>query len=207
MATDDLLERLESWLKEEGLKPKPQDDERAEGHWMLRYPPGPHGHTFAVIKPKGRNLVAVSSFTRVDLGQQQEMQRHLSTDPESWHEWMHDIRLTLTGAMVDWAVHVGGDKEKGESGPLQAFNVSLPIWLDGLSRNELMQSMRRLWLAKLALIHEIKHNYGPGIGKPGPVDDIERKRSGKKEKATSNDQVEVDESGSFGAGFDPSEWA
>ena len=27
---------------------------------------------------------------------------------------------------------------------------------------------------KLGIIHEIKYSYGPGIGKPGPVDDWEK---------------------------------
>ena len=66
----------------------------------------------------------------------------------------------------------------------------------------MMQSLRKLWLAKLTLIHEIKHNYGPGIGKPGPVKDMDRR--GKKGEKSS--QIETDESGTFGAGFDPSEW-
>ena len=51
-----------------------------------------------------------------------------------------------------------GKKPGKES--LQAFNVSLPIWFDGLSKNELMHSLRKLWLAKLTLIHEIKFSYG-----------------------------------------------
>ena len=207
MTQDDLVQKLQDWLAEEGLEPKAQEDDRTEAHWLLRYPPGPHGHMFAVVKPKGRDLVAISSFTRVDLGQQQEMSRHLSDDLETWLEWLHDIRLTLTGSGVDWAIHIGGGKEVMGAGPLQAFNVSLPIWLDGLSKNEVMQNMRRLWLAKLALIHDIKHNYGPGVGKPGPVDDLEKKHQKGFSKKTSADQVETDESGSFGAGFDPSEWA
>ena len=205
MTSEDLVQNIQSWLEAEGLAPKVQEDERTEGHWLLRYPPGPHGHMFAVVKPKGRDLVAVSSFTRVDLGQQQEMTLHIKEDIESWMEWLHDMRLTLTGSGVDWAIHVGSVGDSG-TGPLQAFNVSLPIWLDGLNKNELMQSMRRLWLAKLALIHDIKHHHGPGIGQPGPVDDLEKKRKKSSSKTKSGEQVETDESGSFGSGFDPSEW-
>ena len=50
---------------------------------------------------------------------------------------------------------------------LQAFNVSEPIWFDGLTKNEMMQTIRRLWLSKLGLIHEIKFAFGKGTGKPG----------------------------------------
>ena len=205
MDPKDLVSTIQNWLEEEGLSPKSQKDDRSEGHWLLKYPPGPHGHMFAVVKPKGRDLLAISSFTRVDLGQQQEMTRHVKEDLESWLEWLHDMRLTLTGAGVDWAIHVGSTPNTG-TGPLQAFNVSLPIWLDGLSKNEVMQSMRRLWLAKLALIHDIKHHHGPGIGEPGPVDDIEKKRAKAKKGKSAGEEVETDESGSFGSGFDPSEW-
>ena len=205
MDPEDLVSTIQNWLEEEGLSPKLQKDDRSEGHWLLKYPPGPHGHMFAVVKPKGRDLLAISSFTRVDLGQQQEMTRHVKEDLESWLEWLHDMRLTLTGAGVDWAIHVGSTPNTG-TGPLQAFNVSLPIWLDGLSKNEMMQGMRRLWLAKLALIHDIKHHHGPGIGKPGPVDDLEKKRAKSKKGKSAREEVETDESGSFGSGFDPSEW-
>ena len=104
-----------------------------------------------------------------------------------------------------------GHKGEAKPGPLQAFNVSLPIWYDGLTKNEFMNSLRKLWLAKLALIHEIKYSYGPGVGKPGPVDDwakskAESRKGGAAEPANPPARVEFDEKMSFGSGFDPDEW-
>lgn len=211
---DDLHATLLRWLNEEQLNPKPQNDERALVHWLVRYPPGPNGHAFNIVHPKGRDLIAISSMTRVDAGQQDEMRGHSNAELEEWQDWLHSIRLSLIDGGVDWGIHVGGDKRKGD-GPLQAFNVSEPIWLDGLSKNNMMQALRRLWLAKLGVIHEIKHNYGAGTGKPGPVDDFERKKKEmgqKKSKSNSTQgkvasEVEMDDSGSFGSGFDQSEWA
>ena len=63
---------------------------------------------FAVVLPKGRDLVFVSSMTRVDLGQQEQMKEHMSEEPEVWSEWVHECRLTLmraelTGAFT-WAM-------------------------------------------------------------------------------------------------------
>lgn len=211
---DDLHATILRWLNEEQLNPKPQKDERALVHWLIRYPPGPNGHAFNIVHPKGRDLIALSSMTRVDGGQQSEMKEHANTDLEEWQDWLHTIRLSLIDGGIDWGIHVGGDKRKGD-GPLQAFNVSEPIWLDGLSKNNFMQSLRRLWLAKLGVIHEIKHNYGAGTGKPGPVDDFERRKKAseaKKAEKTANplpphSEVEMDDSGSFGSDFDQSEWA
>ena len=83
-------------------------------------------------------------------------------------------RIRLTSSDLDWVLHVGRRKQ-GVTGPLQAFNLSRPVWLDGLTQNEFMQSMRRVWLSKLSLIHQIKYGFGNGKGKPGPVDDWEGK--------------------------------
>ena len=107
---------------------------------------------------------------------------------------------------VACALHVGHGEQK--PGPLQAFNLSMPTWFDGVTQNEVMQTLRRLWLSKLSLIHEIKFSYGPGVGKPGPVDDWAK--GGPKpgpDSTPSTKQVETDETGGFGTGFDPSEWA
>ena len=80
----------------------------------------------------------------------------------------------------------------------------------------MMHSLRKLWLAKLGLIHEIKYSYGPGVGKPGPVDDWAKKKEAmeaKGAKSTNGEieseqiEIEFDEKMSFGSSFDPSEWA
>jgi hypothetical protein len=104
-----------------------------------------------------------------------------------------------------------GKKKDGVPGPLQAFNLSRPIWFDGLTQNEFMHTMRHLWLTKLALIHKIKFAYGPGVGKPGPVDDwIAKKaqsRGNQPEVHSEVSEIDTDETGGFGRDFDPSEWA
>ena len=109
---------------------------------------------FAVVIPKGRDLLAISSMTRVDQGQQDSMSKLMKNDPEDWKSWMHECRMQLISSGVDWGIHLG-HSAKGRNGPLQAFNVSEPLWFDGLTKNEMMQNLRNLWLAKLGVIHEI----------------------------------------------------
>jgi hypothetical protein len=215
MGTGDAQLNIRQWLKQERLVAKEQKDPRAEMHLLIRYPQGPQGHMFAVVIPKGRDLVAVSSMTRVDEGQQKEMASHMKEDKETWLEWIHDVRLQLIRTSVDWGIHMGHEGDQ-KTGPLQAFNVSLPVWFDGLTKNEFMHTLRRLWLAKLGVIHEIKFTHGPGVGKPGPVDDwVKAKQEGNASPVTSDEvseqsshhEIEFDEKMSFGSGFDPSEWA
>jgi hypothetical protein len=211
MSPEAVVNQLKAWFTEERLTVKAQNDPRAHGHFMVKYPGGKQGHMFAVVVPKQRDLVAISSMTRVDEGQQHEMKSHMEDEDSDWSEWVHESRLHLIRTGVDWAIHMGHEGD-AKPGPLQAFNVSLPIWYDGLTKNEFMNSLRKLWLAKLALIHEIKYSYGPGVGKPGPVDDWAKSkapsRSGSTEDANGTPaQVEFDEKMAFGTGLDPDEWA
>ena len=148
-------------------------------------------------------------MTRVDGGQQDKMKQLMSDDSEEWKSWLHECRMQLIASGVDWGIHLGHGKE-GRNGPLQAFNVSEPIWFDGLTKNEMMQTIRRLWLSKLGLIHEIKFAFGKGTGKPGPVDDWANKKQGGqrigKPAPPKPKQVDIDDSMSFGEGFDPEDW-
>ena len=70
-------QKIRQWLASERLEIRDKNDPRAESHLLVRYPPGPQGHMFAVVLPKGRDLVFVSSMTRVDLGQQDQMKQQM----------------------------------------------------------------------------------------------------------------------------------
>lgn len=208
MSAKEIEARVRAWLAAERLEFKVREDPRADFHLLVRYPPTKHGHVFNVLSPKDRDLLVISSVTQVDAGQQNEMSTHAKEDGHGWEEWLHETRLNLTRGMVDWVLHLG--HVKGSiPGPLQAFNLSLPLWFDGVSQNELMQGLRRLWLTKLSLIHEIKFSYGPGSGKPGPVDDWEKagqRGPPKQDVAEAGDEIQTDDTGSFGSSFDPSDW-
>jgi len=206
----DAASAVREWLRSERLEARDVADQQAMLHLHVRYPPTKQGHVFNVVIPKNRNLVLIYSVTRVDNGQQKEMNSHSVNDPGEWEKWLHEIRIHLTQADLDWVLHVG-KKQEGVPGPLQAFNLSRPVWFDGLTQNEFMHNMRHLWLTKLALIHKIKFGYGSGEGKPGPVDDwIAKKtqsRGNQPQTHSEPTEIHTDETGGFGRDFDPSEWA
>ncbi len=208
MSPDEVEGQVRAWLDSERIEIREQEDPRAQLHLLIKYPQGKNGHMFAIVIPKGRDLLAISSMTRVDEGQQNSMRDLMKTDEEEWKSWMHECRMQLIASGVDWGIHLG-HSGKQRPGPLQAFNVSEPVWFDGLTKNEMMQNLRRLWLAKLGIIHEIKYTFGKGSGKPGPVDDWQdraKKRTGDKPVSQQPKEIHTDESMSFGEGFDPSDW-
>ena len=210
MNSREASDSIREWLNSERLDAREVSDNQALLHLHVRYPPTKQGHVFNVVIPKNRDLILIYSVTRVDDGQQNEMTEQSSGESGDWERWLYDTRIHLTQADLDWVLHVG-KKQNGIPGPLQAFNLSRPIWFDGLTQNEFMHTMRHLWLTKLALIHKIKFAYGPGVGKPGPVDDwIAKKaqsRSNQPQVHSEVSEIDTDETGSFGRDFDPSEWA
>ena len=148
-------ESIRSWLNSERLEAREAQDPQAHIHLHVRYPPTKQGHLFNVVIPKKRNLVLVYSITRVDEGQQDSMKEMGLEDSNEWEKWLHETRIRMTSSDLDWVLHVGRTNND-VAGPLQAFNLSRPVWLDGLTQNEFMQSMRKVWLTKLSLIHQIK---------------------------------------------------
>jgi hypothetical protein len=209
MSPDEAEKLVRTWLASERIEVREQEDPRAQLHLLVKYPQGKNGHMFAIVIPKGRDLLAVSSMTRVDEGQQKSMRDLMKSDDEEWRSWMHECRMQLIASGVDWGIHLG-HSGKERPGPLQAFNVSEPVWFDGLTKNEMMQNLRRLWLAKLGIIHEIKFTFGTGTGKPGPVDDWQDKKTSStrtgRPSAPMPKEIHTDDSMSFGEGFDPSDW-
>ena len=210
MGPSEVEEEIKNWFNSESIELQTHENEKAHFHMQFKFPPGPTGHTFNISMPKNRNLIAISSGTRVDGGQQKNMKKMKLADKRAWVSWLHRIRMTLTQTGIDWVVHLGHENGVRGMGPLQAFNVSEPIWIDGLSQNELMQSLRRLWLAKLSIIHEIKFQFGPGTREPGPVDDWKNKKDSKQRVGRPSPphptEIQADESMSFGDDFDPTDW-
>ena len=43
------VQQIRQWLASERLEIRDKNDPRAEAHLLVRYPPGPQGHMFAVV--------------------------------------------------------------------------------------------------------------------------------------------------------------
>ena len=124
----EVVSLVRKWLDEERLFVKQQNDPRAHAHFLIKYPQGKQGHMFAVVVPKNRDLVAISSMTRVDEGQQNEMTNHMTEDKDGWAEWIHEARLQLINSAVDWGIHMG-HKDNKKPGPSKR---SMLVYQSGL---------------------------------------------------------------------------
>ena len=95
MSPEEAERLVRSWLASERIEIREQEDPRAQLHLLVKYPQGKNGHMFAVVIPKGRDLLAISSMTRVDEGQQSSMRDMMKEDEDEWKNWMHECRMQL----------------------------------------------------------------------------------------------------------------
>ena len=102
---------------------------------------------FNVINPNGRDLVAVGSGTRVDLGQQNRMKECMTNEPQEWKDWLHNVRLELNRSGIDWSLHLEKmlllKKLKSLS-----FEIVLTVFLhiSNISGEYLFNSFKKEWL-------------------------------------------------------------
>ena len=112
---------------------------------------------------------------------------------------------------VDHLIGIYQERRKGALDMWLRFCFKCTIQKEFTERELDKNIIRKVWLTKLSLIHKIKFGYGPGIGKPGPVDDWISKKLEKTSKRTKTDQekmnIDIDETGGFGRSFDRDEWA
>ena len=64
MTPEEAEKKVRSWLASERIEIREQEDPRSQMHLLVKYPQGKNGHMFAVVIPKGRDLLAISSMTR-----------------------------------------------------------------------------------------------------------------------------------------------
>ena len=107
MGPSEVGEAIKKWFASESIELQSHENEKVHFHMLFKFPPGPTGHTFNISMPKNRNLIAISSGTRVDGGQQKNMKKMKLADKRAWISWLHRIRMTLTQTGIDWVVHLG----------------------------------------------------------------------------------------------------
>ena len=102
----DATQSIRNWLQSERLEARDVEDQQAHLHMHVKYPPSKRGHLFNVVIPKNRDLILVYSVTRVDEGQQNKMKEYSEANPNEWKKWLHETRLDLTRADLDWVLHL-----------------------------------------------------------------------------------------------------
>ncbi len=143
----DFEENIKNWLMDEECLIEKKFDENADFHYIIEFP---KDNIMDVVKPVGKDCIIIACATQV-------AQEHVNLMVASRHEvrrnFILDLQFGLNSYLVDFELSINQDL-------LQQFVVTDTIFEDGLTKNELMKTIKRVFKAKLHCIFLIDKAFG-----------------------------------------------
>lgn len=153
-----MKERIKGWLVEEEILVEEVQDAGSRFRFLVMFP---KDHYMELVQPlTGTDLVLVLSPTSVSPEHREIMEK---ARPEQRAEFIWALRFVMNTFPVDF------EMEHPEN-ILAKFTITDLIYEDGLSKDRLMASIRKVWKANLQVIWILQKEYGvagPGEKEPG----------------------------------------
>ncbi|WP_405306222.1 DUF2299 domain-containing protein [Methanobrevibacter sp.] len=142
-----LEENVRQWLSEEDLLREVKYDENADFHYIIEFP---KENIMDVVKPTGKDCLIIACATQVA---PQHLDLMRQADKKTQKDFIMDLNFGLNNFLVDFELQVANDI-------LQQFVVTEQVFEDGLSKNELFRTLKRIFKAKLHCIWLIDKTFG-----------------------------------------------
>lgn len=140
-------EKLQNWLIDEVQFHEKKFDENADFHYIIEFP---KDNIMDIVKPKGKDCIVIGCATQVA---QQHLDLMISSTPETRKEFILDVQFGINSYFVDFELNINKDL-------LQQYIISDTIYEDGLTKNEFMKSVKRVFKAKIHCIWLIDKKFG-----------------------------------------------
>lgn len=138
---------VEKWLSEEDLLREMKYDENADFHFIIEYP---NENIMDVVKPKDKDCLIIACATQVA---PEHINLMTSADINTKKDFILDLNFGLNNYLVDFELQVAEDI-------LRQFVVTDQIFEDGLTKNEFIRTLKRVFKAKLHCIWLIDKKFG-----------------------------------------------
>ena len=142
-----LEDNVKQWLSDEDLLREMKYDENADFHYIIEFP---KENIMDVVKPRDKDCIVIACATQVAPQHTSLMQ---SSDDKTRKEFIMDLNFALNSYLVDYELKVSNDI-------LQQFVITDQIFEDGLTKNELIRSLKRVFKSKLHCIWLIDKKFG-----------------------------------------------
>ena len=145
---DDIMEeQVKQWLSEEDLLREVKYDENADFHFIIEFP---KDNIMDVVKPKGKDCLVLACATQVA---PQHTSLMNSADAKTRKEFLMGLNFGFNSFLVDFELQIANDI-------LQQFVITDQIFEDGLTKHELIKTLKRIFKAKLHCIWLIDEKFG-----------------------------------------------
>ena len=148
-------ENVRQWLSDEDLLREVKYDENADFHFIVEFP---KENIMDVVKPKDKDCLILACATQVA---PQHLDLIKQADNRTQKEFIMDLNFGLNNFLVDFELQVSHDI-------LQQFVITEQIFEDGLTKNEMFNSLRRIFKSKLHCIWLIDRKFGSMPVSAGP---------------------------------------
>ena len=142
-----LEENIRQWLSDEEFLREVKYDENADFHYIVEFP---KDNIIYVVKPVGKDCIIIACATQV-APQHLDLMNH--ADKKTQKDFIMELNFGLNSFLVDYELQVSQDI-------LQQFVITDQIFEDGLTKNELVRTLKRVFKSKLHCIWLIDQKFG-----------------------------------------------
>ena len=132
-------ENVKKWLSDENLMREIKYDESADFHFIIEFP---KDNIMDVVKPKGSDSIVIACGTQVSPEHSNLMK---NADVNTRKNFIQNLNFGLNSFFVDFELQINQDI-------LQQFLISEQIFEDGLTKNEMMRTLKKVFKSKLHCI-------------------------------------------------------
>lgn len=140
-------ENVRQWLSEEDLLREVKYDENADFHFIVEFP---KDNIMDVVKPTGKDCIVIACATQVA---PEHLNLMKDADDLTKKDFIMELNFGLNNFLVDFELQVSQDI-------LQQFVVSDQIFEDGLTKNEFIRTLKKVFKSKLHCIWLIDLKFG-----------------------------------------------
>ncbi len=149
-------DQIREWLMEEDMIREKIYDENANFHYIINFP---DNNAMDVIQPKAKeDVILIGCATEVSQVEQDIIKR---TDKKINQEFIWNIRFSLNEMLLDFELEHPNDQ-------LKRFIITEDIFSDGLTKHNLIKSIKKVFKGKLQCIWILGKTYG-GVNQGQPI--------------------------------------
>ena len=142
-------ETIKDWIVDEGIFREKKLDDNADFHYIIEFP---KDNIMDVVKPRGKDFIVIACATQVS-PQHLELMNKSSLEERS--EFLLDLNMSINQFLVDCQLAVDQN-----SNLLQQYVITYQIFEDGISKNSLFDSFKRVFKSKIQCVWLIERTFG-----------------------------------------------
>ena len=140
---------IKDWIVDEGIFREKKVDDNSDFHFIVEFP---NDNIMDVVKPKGKDFIVIACATQVS---PQHLDLMNTSSPKERSKFLLKLNMEVNRFLVDCQLAVDQSTNL-----LQQYVITYQIFDDGLTKNYLYDSLKRVFKAKIQCVWLIEKTFG-----------------------------------------------